>query len=197
LFNDTLADDHPYRDVLLQPAVATRPELWVLGSSEFGGLLAAQLGLRYCFAHFINAHDGHRVTQAYRERFTPGAPRKPYCAVALFVICADTDAEAEALEAGVDLRRVQMAYGMNEPIPSLEQGAQAMAQYRERELSVIAREKPRSIIGTPERVTERVLALQEQFEADEIVVLTVAGSYRARLRSHELLAQAFSLRSAD
>ncbi|MBN4675971.1 LLM class flavin-dependent oxidoreductase [Pandoraea nosoerga] len=197
LFGDTLADDHPYRGVLLQPAVDTRPELWVLGSSEFGGLLAAQLGLRYCFAHFINAHYGHRVAQAYRERFVPGQLARPYCAVALFVICADTEAEAEALEAGVDLRRVQMAYGMNEPIPSLAQAAQARSQYGERERSVIAREKARSIIGTPERVTERVLELQAQFEADEIVVLTVAGSYRARLRSHELLAQAFSLRAAD
>lgn len=197
LFGGTLAGDHPYRGVLLQPAIETRPELWVLGSSEFGGLLAAQLGLRYCFAHFINAHYGHRVTQAYRERFTPGQLEKPYCSVALFVICADTDAEAEALEAGVDLRRVQMAYGMNEPIPSIEQGAEAKPQYRDRELSVIAREKPRSIIGTPERVTARVMELQEQFEADEIVVLTVAGSYRARLRSHELLAQAFSLRAPD
>ncbi|AJC19726.1 LLM class flavin-dependent oxidoreductase [Pandoraea pulmonicola] len=197
LFGGTLADDHPYRGVLLQPAVDTRPELWVLGSSEFGGLLAAQLGLRYCFAHFINAYDGQHVAQAYRERFVPGQLAKPYCAVALFVICADTDAEAEALEASVDLRRVQMAYGMNEPIPSLEQGAQAKPRYGDRERAVIAREKARSIIGTPERVTERVVELQAEFDADEIVVLTVAGSYRARLRSHELLAQAFSLRTTD
>jgi alkanesulfonate monooxygenase SsuD/methylene tetrahydromethanopterin reductase-like flavin-dependent oxidoreductase (luciferase family) len=58
---------------------------------------------------------------------------------------------------------------------------------------VIDREKPRSIIGTPEVVTERLHALQEQFQADELIVLTVAGSYRARLRSYELLAEAFDL----
>lgn len=193
LFDGTLPDDHPFAGVLLQPAVATRPELWMLGSSEFGGLLAAQLGLRYCFAHFINAQYGQRVTEAYRERFTPGQLAKPYCAIALFVICADTEAEAAALEASVDLRRVQMAYGMNEPVPSLAQGASATRQYGEREHAVIAREKPRSIIGTPERVVERMHALQAEFQADEIIVLSVTGSYGARLRSYELLAQAFAL----
>jgi alkanesulfonate monooxygenase SsuD/methylene tetrahydromethanopterin reductase-like flavin-dependent oxidoreductase (luciferase family) len=58
---------------------------------------------------------------------------------------------------------------------------------------IIDREKPRSIIGTPEMVTERMHALQEQFDADELIVLTVAGSYQARLRSYELLADAFAL----
>ena len=103
----------------------------------------------------------------------------------------DTEQEAADLEKAVDLRRVQMAYGLNAPIPNIEQGI--AQEYGEREQLVIDREKPRSIIGTPERVTERMLALQEQFQADELVVLTVAGSYRARLRSYELLADAFQL----
>jgi luciferase family oxidoreductase group 1 len=191
LFNGTLPDDHLANGVLLQPQIDTRPQLWMLGSSDFGGLLAAQLGIRYAFAHFINAQYGHRVAEAYRERFTPGNEAKPYLAAAVFVICADTDEEAAALEKAVDLRRVQMAYGLNMPIPSLEQGA--AQHYGERELNVIAREKNRSIIGTPERVTEALQALQERFDADELIVLTVAGSYRARSRSYQLLAEAFEL----
>jgi luciferase family oxidoreductase group 1 len=192
LFNGTLSDDHLANGVLLQPQIATRPELWMLGSSDFGGLLAAQLGIRYAFAHFINAQYGHRVAEAYRERFAQGGhATEPYLAAAVFVICADTDDEAAALEKAVDLRRVQMAYGLNMPVPSIEQGA--AQQYGERELAVIAREKSRSIVGTPERVTERLHALQEQFGADELIVLTVAGSYAARMRSYQLLADAFEL----
>ena len=72
LFNGALPDDHIANGVLLQPQIATRPELWMLGSSDFGGLLAAQLGIRFAFAHFINAQYGHRVAEAYRERFTAG-----------------------------------------------------------------------------------------------------------------------------
>jgi alkanesulfonate monooxygenase SsuD/methylene tetrahydromethanopterin reductase-like flavin-dependent oxidoreductase (luciferase family) len=86
-----------------------------------------------------------------------------------------------------------MAYGLNEPIPSIEQGIEQ--EYGERDQLVIDREKQRSIIGTPEFVSERLHALQEQFKADELIVLSVAGSYRARTRSYELLADAFQLGS--
>jgi luciferase family oxidoreductase group 1 len=191
VMNGTLPADHIAQGVLLQPQIDTRPQLWVLGSSEFGGLLAAQLGIRFAFAHFINAHFGHQVAHDYRERFKAGNEAQPYLAAAVFVICADTEQEAADLEKAVDLRRVQMAYGLNAPIPTIEQGL--AQEYGGREQLVIDREKPRSIIGTPEQVTERMLALQEQFQADELVVLTVAGSYRARLRSYELLADAFQL----
>lgn len=177
--------------VLLQLQIFTRPELWMLGSSDFGGLLAAQLGIRFAFAHFINAQYGHRVAEAYRERFVAGQRQKPYLAAAVFVICANTDKEALALENAVDMRRVQMAYGQNQSIPSIEQGIRQT--YSERELVVIAHEKARSIIGTPERATAQMHALQEQFQADELIVISVAGSYAARTRSYELLAEAFAL----
>src|SRR5690349_1972881 len=191
LMSGTLPSDHLAHGVLLQPQVETRPQLWVLGSSDFGGTLAAQLGIRFSFAHFINAHFGHAVAQAYRERFRAGHEQKPYLAAAVFVICADTEQEAADLEKAVDLRRVQMAYGLNERVPSIAQGL--AQEYGEREQLIIDREKPRSIIGTPESVTQRLHALQEQFDADELIVLSVTGSYRARLRSYELLAEAFEL----
>jgi len=38
-------------------------------------------------------------------------------------------------------------------------------------------------------------ALKERFVADELIVLTVAPSYKARMRSYELLAEAFALPS--
>lgn len=191
LMDGTLPADHLAHGVVLQPQIDTRPQLWMLGSSEFGGALAAQLGIRFAFAHFINAHFGHLVANAYRERFTAGHEAQPWLAAAVFVICADTEQQAADPEKAVDLRRVQMAYGLNAPIPSTEQGL--AQEYGEREQLVIDREKPRSIIGTPEKVTERLYALQEQFQANELIVLTVAGSYAARLRSYELLAQAFQL----
>ena len=177
--------------VRLQPAASTRPQLWMLGSSDFGGAVAADFGLRFAFAHFISAHGGEAVARAYREEFQPVYEPGPYCAVALFVICADDEQQAQRLAAAVDLRRVQMAYGADAPIPSLQTAA--AWQPDERAQAVIERERPRSIIGTPERITERMLALKSRFQADEIVVLTVAASYAARLRSYELLAEAFAL----
>jgi len=196
LFDGTVPEGHLAHGVLLQPQVETRPDLWVLGSSEFGGMLAAQRGINFAFAHFINAHYGASVAHTYRERFVARHPGdRPYCAAAVFVICADTDSEAAALEAAVDLRRIQMAYGLNAPIPTIEQAKAQALQYGDRERMVIERERPRSIIGTPQAVVEKLLALQEQFAADELIVLSVAPSYKARLRSYELLAQAFELQA--
>ncbi len=191
-----LPDDHPARGVLLQPAVDTRPQLWMLGSSDFGGALAAQLGYRFAFAHFINPQVGAAVTRAYRERFEPRVDEpRPYSAIAVFAICADTDAESAALSRAIDLRRLQMALGLNTTIPTIEEAREVFESGRlgDREREVIERERPRSIVGPPEVVAERLLALQEQFGADEIVVLSVAASYAARLRSYELLASAFEL----
>lgn len=185
---------HLAEGVLLQPVIDTSPELWVLGSSDYGGALAARLGLRFAFAHFINAHTGHLVAQQYRNDFTPGYDAQPYSAAAIFVICTDSDAQAAELERAVDLRRLQMAYGINAPIPSLAQAAEFSPTERDR--VVVERERPRTICGTPERVAARMEALREQFAADELIVLSVTASYAARLRTYELLAQAFALDSA-
>lgn len=188
LLKDELPEDHPWAGLTL-PRTAGRPELWMLGSSDFGGRLAAQLGLRFCFAHFINADEGDRVARHYREHFQPAYEARPYSAVALFVICADSEREAEELSAAVDLRRLYQAYGENRPIPDL--AAARARRYSARDRAIVESERARSIIGTPDRVADRMRELRERFAADEVVVLTVAASYAARARSTELLAAAF------
>ncbi|MFX8110448.1 hypothetical protein ABTK99_19285, partial [Acinetobacter baumannii] len=47
----------------------------------------------------------------------------------------------------------------------------------------------------PESIADQMHALKDRFVADELIVLTVAPSYKARLRSYELLAEAFALPS--
>ena len=191
LFEGTVPEGHPYYGLTLQPAVPTRPEIWMLGSSDFDGRLAAQLGICFCFAHSINADYGDQIARHYRAQYLPGYEQKPHSAVALFVVCADTEAEAVELGKAVDLRRLNQAYGLNVPIPTV---AQAKArEYTEAERHAIANEQARSIIGTPETVAARMVDLKEKFAADEIIVLTVAASYAARSRSYELLAEAFDL----
>jgi luciferase family oxidoreductase group 1 len=99
-----------------------RPEVWLLGSSVYSGALAAQLGLRFAFAHFISAHGGDTVSRAYRERYSPSAREPaPWSLVCVFVICAKTRAEAEQLAASIDLRRLHMARGIDAPVPTAEE----------------------------------------------------------------------------
>lgn len=182
---------HEASGIPLQPIVDTAPEIWMLGSSRYGGSLAAHLGIRFAFAHFINAHGGEEVARDYRAQFKAGADPVAHCAVAVFAICADTEAEAAGYAKAVDLRRVEMAYGVNAPIPSVEQAQRWEPDEQAREIALA--ERPRSIIGTPQAVAEQMLHLRDLYGADELIVLSVAPSYQARARTYELLAEAFDL----
>ena len=191
--DDALPADHAFGRVKAMPAGAAAPPIWLLGSSDYSGALAAALGLRFAFAHFISAQGGDAVTRAYRTRFRPSAREAtPHAVVCAFVICAETAAEAEQLAACVDLRRLHMAQGLNTPIPTLEE-AQARS-YSEPELAYIRAQRARAFIGDPHEVRERLLQLREQFNADELMLLTITGDYASRLRSYELLARAFELK---
>jgi luciferase family oxidoreductase group 1 len=188
----TLPDDHPHWHVRLQPGGVTAPEVWLLGSSDYSGALAAQLGLRFAFAHFINPRGGDAVTHAYRERFQPSARESaPAAIVCVFVICAADDAEAERLSASIDLRRLHMALGRDTPVPTLAE-AEGHA-YSEEERRYVLAQRSRAVIGGPETCRRELAALAERYAADEVMALTITGDYASRLRSYELLAGAFAL----
>ena len=198
LLDSALSPEHAYAEVVLQPEVATAPQIWVLGSSDYGGALAAHLGLRFAFAHFINPLGGQPVAQAYRDNFTValhvastrGAVTPvPHQAIAVFAICADTQAKADQYTEAVDVRRVQMAYGINAPIPSIDEARTRAAHFSERDRMVVERERPRAVIGMPGFVADRISELAELYAADEVVVLCVAPDYGVRLKSYELLAR--------
>src|SRR6185503_4191100 len=105
-FHGSLPDDHPFKRVRLQPEVDTAPQIWLLGSSDYSGALAAELGLPFAFAHFINPQGGDMVSRLYRENFKPNGRRaQARVIVCTFAIVAATDEEAERLAAPIDLRR--------------------------------------------------------------------------------------------
>jgi luciferase family oxidoreductase group 1 len=186
----TLPAGHADHGVRLQPEGSTAPEIWLLGSSDYSGLLAAQLGVSFAFAHFINAQGGDAVMRAYKERFQPGRETQPHALLCCFVVCAPTDDEAEQRAKVVDYRRIEMAYNRDTPVPTLEQ---ALARtYTERELEHIASQRGRLVHGSPARCKDKLLALAEQYLADELMIITITGSYETRLESYELLAEAFA-----
>jgi luciferase family oxidoreductase group 1 len=188
----TLPEEHPYALVQAMPTGVSSPEVWLLGSSDYSGALAAYLGLRFAFAHFINAQGGDLVSQAYRRDFRPSARESvPASMVCVFALCAETADEAERLAAPIDLRRLQMATGRESVIATVEE-ARAYP-YTERDRQIIQRERARAVIGTPARVRSRLTEIAEAFAADELMVITITGDYAARLRSYELLAAEFGL----
>ena len=184
-----LPPDHPYARVRLQPEVATAPEIWLLGSSDYSGALAAQLGMAFAFAHFINPHGGDEVMQAYRQHFRPGHEQSPRTMVCTFAICGEDDADAERLAQPIDLRRLHMALNIDAPVPTPEEAAGHSYSAKEREY--IAGQRARAVIGSPQRVRQELEAMAQRYGADEVMVLTITGDYSSRTQSYERLIGAF------
>jgi luciferase family oxidoreductase group 1 len=190
---DGLPPDHPSAGVVAMPAGAGCPEVWLLGSTDASAACAAHFGTAFCFAHFINADGGAAVTRAYARAFRPSALLPaPRASVAVFVVCAETDAEARRLARSRELFTVRLYTGRPGLYPSLEEAERY--PYAPRELAILEHARRRTLAGTPEHVRAELRALAEQYGADELVVVTITHDPKARLRSYELLAEAFALR---
>ncbi len=190
--HDEVPPGHPFAGVRAMPAGPTAPPLWILGSSGDGAALAAHFGTAFSYAHFINAVGGVDAMRAYREAFRP-SPRlaSPEASVAVFALCAETEEQAERLARCRDLFIVRLYTGRFGPFPSVEE-AEAYA-YSAPELGIVAEARRRTVAGTPERVKARLEALADEYEVDELIVVTIAHEFKARLRSYELLAEVFGL----
>jgi luciferase family oxidoreductase group 1 len=193
---DDLPPEHPFKGIKASPAGETMPELWLLGSSDASARYAAELGWGFCFAHFINPDGGPAYVDSYRKAFDPSPIlREARVSVGISVTCADTDEEAERLCWSRWGWRIMSAHGERSGIPSPEE-AMAFA-YTEPERDYLAHLRQTSIWGSPRRVKDRMETLAAEYGADELVVVTITYGFAARVRSYELLADAFGLTPAD
>ncbi|HZU40849.1 MAG TPA: LLM class flavin-dependent oxidoreductase [Solirubrobacteraceae bacterium] len=190
--DDTLPDEHPFRRLASTlPGLPERPEPWLLGSSAQSAVWAAQLGLPYAFADFINP-GGADIAAAYRERFTPSPGlAHPRTAVAAWVLCAPTDEEADHLAASSRMTLRLLRRGELIPVPAPEKAI----EFLRREGSPSSGSLPgrRGIIGSPEKVRAGIEALAVEYGAEEVIVVTITYDHGARRRSYELIADAFDL----
>lgn len=185
-------EEHPLKDILAMPAGESQPQLWLLGSSGISAFHAADLGWSFCFAHFINPVGGVEMVRRYRDRFEPSPFRpSPYVALAVSATCAETDSEAERLSWSRWVWRLSAQQGRRGGIPSPEDAMATPLTAPEREYIDYARST--SIHGSPRRVRQRLEALAAEYEADELMIVTITHDFAARLRSYELIAEAFDL----
>ncbi len=193
LAGEKLAEGHPFRDVVAMPAGAGVPEVWMLGSSDYGAQVAAHFGLPYCFAHFIT--DGQGAAEAmslYREQYRP-SPRhpEPWGAICVWALAADTPEQAGRLFSSRALWRLGRDRGVYAALPSPEE-ADAYP-YSEAERARLERLRRIAIIGAAPDVAARLRALAESLGVQEVAVLTATHDPAPRRRSYELLAAEFGL----
>lgn len=186
--NDTIPEDHMYYGMKATPLTDSAPPIWILGSSMTSALLAAEKGLPYMFAQFINGDGGQDFTRTYRERFESREAKLPYVGFAIFVICQETEQEAERVAASLDLALSMGAQGMpSKGTPSPEK-AQAH-QYSKFEKLLVEENRRRMVVGNPEQVAARLEALAAEYGADEVMLVTVTHNFHDKLQSFELIAE--------
>lgn len=190
---DTVPKDHRFPGLKATPLIDTIPKMWLLGSTNGSASIAAQKGTAFSFAHFINGDGGEHVVKWYKQHFQPSILYgEPQASVAIFVFCAETDEEADLMASSLDLSLLFAATGQRSPgIPSIEM-AQSY-QYTPYERKFIEENRKRMIVGSPKTVKAKIEELAEAYGADEVMVVTNAHRYEDRLRSFELLAEAFEL----
>jgi luciferase family oxidoreductase group 1 len=184
--------DHRFAGIRATPEGPTLPELWMLGSSGASAMYAAELGWSFCFAHFINPDGGERAMESYRRAFDASPfQEKPRGSIGVSVTCAETDEEVEYLSWSRWAWRFMAQKGHRTGIPSPEE---ALAfEFTPAERDYLDYTRMRSIHGNPEVCRDRLLALGEAFGVDEFVVVTITYDFGARVRSYELLANAFGI----
>ena len=173
------------------PGHGSDVEMWMLGSSLFGALLAARLGLPYAFAsHFAPEHlDG--ALELYRRTFEPGpALDKPHVMVAMNLFCADSTAEAETLASSQLQSFVRLRTGKPGKLPPPLPDYRASLDPRAR--AIVDHVGQASAIGTPDEVASQVNAFIARTGADEVVFGGATFEPEARTRSLALAMRALT-----
>ena len=197
---DTLPDGHPFARLAALPGKPDVPEPWLLGSSPQSGIWAAELGLPYAFADFINPNGG-AIARRYREEFSASRAERgtllPRTIVAVWALCAESHEEAERLSASSRMMFTLLRRGELIAVPT---PAQALAWLeeagaRQRGALPLAGHGAgrRWVVGTPAAVREGIERAVAEYQADEAMVVTITHDHAARVRSYELIAEAFGL----
>jgi alkanesulfonate monooxygenase SsuD/methylene tetrahydromethanopterin reductase-like flavin-dependent oxidoreductase (luciferase family) len=164
----------------------------MLGSSMWSSAAAVEFGLPYSFAHFFSPVATRAAIETYRRSFSPSQYRsEPEATVAVGVICAESQEEANFLASSVRLLQRRIRQGDRSPVASPDDATREL-----RLLGDIPTEEgewPRYFIGTPATVRDQLEQMAGALGIGELIVNTIAWDQRARLRSYELLANVFGL----
>jgi luciferase family oxidoreductase group 1 len=190
---EPLDEGHPFAAIKAHPQGPTCPELWILGSSDYGAKLAAHFGLPYAFAYFFS--EGRGAAEAltlYRRNYRP-SPRHPtpHATICVWALAADSEAEARWLLKTREHWRVGFERGERKQLVTPQFASQY--PYSDSERATIEALRRKAIAGTVEQVASRLREVARELDLDELVVVTWTYDPASRHRSYELLAQAFDL----
>ena len=195
--DDSFPADHPFSKAPIY-TLDTKPHLHLLGSSSWSASAAAQLGLRYVFAGFINQPGAAQIIKSYRDNFIPAkgnaGVQKPEVILSVHAVCADTEEEARKQLAPVTIMYKNLSVGrldMDLPLPDEAVKQLGYLPKIDKYLpgSMIP---PRFVAGTPDSVKEQLEQLAKDFELEEIMIQDMMTDFKARMYSYELMREVIS-----
>jgi luciferase family oxidoreductase group 1 len=187
-----LPEGHPFGRVIAQPTGPTVPELWILGSSDYGAQLAAYFGLPYAFAYFFSEGTGvEQALELYRKNYRPSEKNPdPVATICVWALAADTEEEALKQFKTRERAIVDRRQGIRLPLLPPEK---AERPYSPAELATAEKLRRKAIVGSADQVAARLRDLAKILDLEELVVVTWTYDAAPRRRSYELLAEAFGL----
>ena len=193
-----IKEEHPFDKLRAGPGDYTVPQVWLLGSRMDSAVMAAELGLPFSFAHFFGlaVEQGPTIAEMYRKSFQPSLYlEEPKLNVTLQVLCAETESEAIRISSSRNVSRVKSVQGIREGVPPIEEAL--LYQFRPDEHAYISSLRESYVDGDPEMVKQKIEAVAESYQTDDVGIVTICFSFADRVRSYELVAEAFGLQEED
>jgi luciferase family oxidoreductase group 1 len=199
--DDEFPEGHAYRRIHAIPGPvqgsadggvqsAARPSVWLLGSSGFSAQLAGTLGLPFSFAHHFSAANTVPALALYRESFRPSAVLdRPYASIGVAALAAEDPEQARRQVLTGALSMLRLRTGRPGLVPTPEEAAAYAFSPMERDF--VDSWLVNIVHGSPETVRTGLDELVARTGADELVITANAHTPAARLRSYELIADAY------
>lgn len=168
--------------------------VWLLGSSGFSAQLAGKLGLPFAFAGHFSPENILPALELYRRNFEPSEDlQKPYAMLALNVIAAETDKEANYLATSQYQSFLKLVRGtpgkIQPPVEDMDK------IWDEREKALVQSRTGGSVIGSRETVEAGLEKILDATKADELMINAMIYDHEKRLRSYEIVAEIWNKRA--
>jgi luciferase family oxidoreductase group 1 len=185
--HNQLEETHPLYGLQASPQPPQPADLYLLGTTPSSAEMAASLGMPYVFALFLNNNDRvmYESVATYRQRFDGTKGTSPQTILALPVIVADTDEEAQHYASEIKMVRIRLQSGRTFTVGTLEAAEEFAKQSQE--AYTIEVQEGNSIHGSRNTVQKTLHDIQSRYEVDELMIVTAIRNFQKRLHSYELL----------
>ena len=179
--------------IAVHPQGPHAPEVWILGSSNYGAQLAAHFGLPYAYAYFfVDGQGADEALALYRRLYRPSERHsEPQATVCVWALVADTHEEAIHHALVRERWRLDRERGILGPLQAPD--AIAARGFTSAEWPTVETMRRKAFVGTPAQVGAQLRALAQELQLAEIVVNTWAHDPAVRRSSYALLANEFGL----